>query len=278
MKHVGLNVAADPLFTAAYTGVAGGLVVSGGRRPGHAQFARTSRTAATMRARPTLPMLEPSDSQEAYDFTRLAFALSEQFDTPVLLRTTTRLSHGKSGTTRRAGAQLPAAVAPHDPTKYVMIPALRAQRHLAVEDRLLRLQTWAEQRRPHAAPNIVDMSVGIITSGMSYQYVREVAPEASVLKLGMVYPLPLEAIRAFAARVETLYVVEELDPFIEGQLRAAGIAVLGKEKFPAHRRVHPRYCRRRAGDRCAARQRRASCRSARPPSAPAARIAASSGC
>ena len=231
MKHVGLNVAADPLFTAAYTGVAGGLVVLVADDPGmhSSQNEQDSRHYARAAK---LPMLEPSDSQEAYDFTRLAFLLSEEFDTPVLLRTTTRLSHGKSTVCPGEPVhELPAAVAPHDPTKYVMIPAFARKRHLVVEDRLLRLQTWAE----HADLTDIeyeDLRIGVITSGMNYQYVREVAPHASVLKLGMVYPLPLEAIRAFAAKVETLYVVEELDPFIEGQLRAAGITVFGKEHFP----------------------------------------------
>ncbi|HEY3379609.1 MAG TPA: thiamine pyrophosphate-dependent enzyme, partial [Armatimonadota bacterium] len=238
MKHVGLNVAADPLFTVAYTGVAGGLVILVADDPGmhSSQNEQDSRHYARAAK---IPLLEPSDSQEAYEFTRLAFALSEQFDTPVLLRTTTRLSHGKS-TVHEAPADtsIPAPVAPHDPTKYVMIPAFARKRHLVVEDRLLRLRDWANTAAITRA-EYRDRAVGIITSGINYQYVREVAPEASVLKLGMVYPLPLDAIRAFAAEVQTLYVVEELDPIIEEQLRAAGITVTGKEHFPLFGELTP---------------------------------------
>ncbi len=231
MKHVGLNVAADPLFTAAYTGVAGGLVVLVADDPGmhSSQNEQDSRHYARAAK---VPLLEPSDSQEAYEFTRLAFRLSEQFDTPVLLRTTTRLSHGKS-TVRPAGeADAPGAPkAPADPSKYVMIPAFATQRHRVVEQRLRDLRAWAETAAITRAA-YRDRAVGVITSGINYQYVREVMPDASILKLGLVFPLPLEAIRAFAAQVQTLYVVEELDPIIEESLHAAGIAVIGKERFP----------------------------------------------
>ncbi len=231
MKHVGLNVAADPLFTASYTGMAAGLVVLVADDPGmhSSQNEQDSRHYARAAK---VPMLEPADSQEAYDFTRLAFALSEEFDTPVLLRTTTRLSHGKSVVcVGEAETAVPAAVAPDDPAKYVMVPAAARHRHVIVEERTARLRAWAEGAEITRA-EYRDRAVGIVTSGISYQYVREVAPTASVLKLGMVHPLPLEAIRAFAAQVQTLFVVEELDPFIEEQLRAAGIAVIGKERFP----------------------------------------------
>jgi indolepyruvate ferredoxin oxidoreductase alpha subunit len=231
MKHVGLNVAADPLFTGSYTGVAGGLVVLVADDPGmhSSQNEQDSRHYARAAK---LPMLEPSDSQEAYDFTRLAFQLSEEFDTPVLLRTTTRLSHGKSTVCpAEPETDLPAPVAPKDPAKYVMVPANARPRHRVVEARQQKLQAWADASLLTRA-EIRDTSIGIITSGIAYQYVREVAPDASVLKLGMVYPLPMAAIRAFAAQVKTLYVVEELDPFIEEQLIAAGIPVVGKAKFP----------------------------------------------
>ncbi|MHB0939567.1 MAG: indolepyruvate ferredoxin oxidoreductase subunit alpha [Armatimonadota bacterium] len=238
MKHVGLNVAADPLFTAAYTGVAGGLVVLVADDPGmhSSQNEQDSRHYARAAK---VPMLEPADSQEAYDFTRLAFQLSEEFDTPVLLRTTTRLSHGKSTLRPRApDTDLPAAVAPDDPAKYVMVPANARKRHVVVEDHLRRLQEWAETGELTRA-EYRDRTVGIVTSGINYQYVREVAPEASVLKLGMVYPLPIAAVKAFAAQVETLYVVEELDPIIEEQIRAAGITVIGKERFPIFGEFNP---------------------------------------
>ncbi len=231
MKHVGLNVAADPLFTASYTGVAGGLAVLVADDPGmhSSQNEQDSRHYARAAK---VPMLEPSDSQEAYEFTRLAFQLSEQFDTPVLLRTTTRLSHGKSTVTPgQRETALPAPQPPMNPAKYVMVPAFARVRHRLVEERQRRVREWANAA-PLTRAELRDTAVGIITSGINYQYVREVAPTASVLKLGLVYPLPLEAIRAFAARVETLYVVEELDPIIEEQLAAAGIAVIGKERFP----------------------------------------------
>ncbi|MHB9025193.1 MAG: indolepyruvate ferredoxin oxidoreductase subunit alpha [Armatimonadota bacterium] len=230
MKHVGLNVAADPLFTAAYTGIAGGLVILVADDPGmhSSQNEQDSRHYARAAK---VPMLAPADSQEAYEFTRLAFCLSEEFDTPVLLRTTTRLSHGKS--TVRLGepeARTIAPTPPADPSKYVMVPAFARKRHVIVEQRLARLRAWAEQSEI-TRTEYRDRTVGVITSGINYQYVREVAPEASTLKLGMIYPLPMEAIRAFAAQVETLYVVEELDPFFEEQIRAAGIPVIGKERF-----------------------------------------------
>jgi len=238
MKHVGMNVAADPLFTVSYTGVAGGLVVLVADDPGmhSSQNEQDSRHYARAAK---VPMLEPSDSQEAYDFTRLAFQLSEQYDTPIFLRTTTRLSHGKS--TVQPGERetdIPAAVAPHDPAKYVMIPAFARRRHLVVEERMAKLAAWVNGSELTRV-EYRDRAVGIITSGINYQYVREMAPEASVLKLGMVYPLPMDAIRAFAAEVQTLYVVEELDPFIEDQLRAAGIAVIGKERFPVFGELSP---------------------------------------
>jgi indolepyruvate ferredoxin oxidoreductase alpha subunit len=231
MKHVGLNVAADPLFTVSYTGVAGGLVILVADDPGmhSSQNEQDSRHYARAAK---VPMLEPSDSQEAYDFTRLAFELSEEFDTPVLLRTSTRLSHGKSLVTpgTRAG-DLPAPAPPNKPAKYVMVPAFARKRHEFVETRTGELAAWADAA-PLTRAEYRDRSVGIVTAGIAYQYVRDAAPHASVLKLGMTNPLPLESIRAFAAEVETLYVVEELDPVIEEQLKAAGIPCVGKEVFP----------------------------------------------
>ena len=230
MKHVGVNVAADPLFTVAYTGIKGGLLLMAADDPGmhSSQNEQDSRHYARAAK---VPLLEPSDSQEAYDFTHLAFTLSEEFDTPVILRTTTRLSHGKSPVRAHPERLSPAEpVPPRDPAKYVMIPAFARKRHPIVEARMQALATWAESAEITQVC-YRDTSIGIITSGVSYQYVREVAPQASTLKLGMVYPLPLQAIRAFADTVDTLYLIEELDPFIEDQLRAEGIAVIGKANF-----------------------------------------------
>lgn len=231
MKHVGVNVAADPLFTLSYTGVGGGLVLVTADDPEmhSSQNEQDNRNYAKFAK---VPMLEPADSQECKDFTRLAFELSEEYDTPVLLRTTTRISHSKSIVTlgeRRT--DLPEPHLTKNAAKLVMLPGNARVRHPLVEERTRKLgeagATMAINRL-----EMRDSSMGIITSGVCYQYVREVFPEASVLKLGMIHPLPADLIREFATQVERLYVVEELDPFIEEQVRAMGIAVTGKEILP----------------------------------------------
>jgi indolepyruvate ferredoxin oxidoreductase alpha subunit len=230
MKHVGLNVAADPLFTVSYTGVSGGLVILVADDPGmhSSQNEQDSRHYARAAK---IPMLEPSDSQEAYDFTRIAFELSEKFDTPVLLRTTTRLSHGKS-TVRPSQKSSDSETKPIDnPMKYVMVPANAKRRHLFVEERTIKLQDYFDTSNLTQV-EYRDKSLGIITSGISYQYVRDAVPNASILKLGAVWPLPMKTITDFAANIEKLFVIEELDPFIEEQLKAAGIKCIGKERFP----------------------------------------------
>jgi indolepyruvate ferredoxin oxidoreductase alpha subunit len=228
MKHVGVNVAADPLFTLSYTGVRGGLVLVAADDPEmhSSQNEQDSRNYARFAK---LPMLEPADSQECKDFTRLAFDLSEQFDTPVMLRSCTRISHGKSIVEfdeRRS--DLPAPKLVKDPAKLVMLPGNARVRHPLVEQRIVELASYGDS----AAINRMELrseKIGIICAGVVYQYVQEALPEASVLKLGMVYPLPKQLIRDFAAKVERLFVVEELDPFIEEQVRAMGLAVTGKE-------------------------------------------------
>jgi len=231
MKHVGLNVAADPLMTLSYTGVGGGLVIVTADDPGHhsSQNEQDNRNYAAFAK---LPMLEPSDSEEAYHFTRIAFDISESFDTPVLIRTTTRVSHSKSIVTAGEPSTAKPAEPPRpDPAKYVMIPGISEKRHELVEDRLGRLG-WYADTFPHNTAEYYDTRVGIITSGISYQYVREAMPEASVFKLGMSYPLPVDRLKEFAKRVERLYVVEELDPFIETQVRSLGIEVTGRLSEP----------------------------------------------
>ncbi len=231
MKHVGVNVAADPLMTVAYTGINAGLVLFAADDPGmfSSQNEQDTRHFARMGK---IPCIEPSDSAEAKEFIKAAFGLSESFDTPVILRTTTRISHCKSvvelGTVDApAGRGLA-----RDFGKYVMLPSNAKKRHLFVEDRLLRLKEWAET----ASMNKIidgDRSLGFITSGISYQYVREAFPGAAVLKLGMTFPLPEKLIRKFAASVDKLAVVEELDPFLEEQIKAMGIAVpIGKNILP----------------------------------------------
>jgi indolepyruvate ferredoxin oxidoreductase alpha subunit len=228
MKHVGVNVAADPLFTLAYTGVRGGLVLVVADDPEmhSSQNEQDSRNYARFAK---VPMLEPSDSQECKEFTRLAFELSEQYDMPVMLRSCTRISHGKSIVQlgeRITG--LPEPKLEKNPAKLVMLPGNARVRHPLVEQSLLKLSEAGSGMSINRS-ELRDTSIGIITSGVCYQYVREVLPEASTLKLGMVHPLPHALIREFAAQVDKLYVVEELDPFIEQQVRAMGIDAIGKE-------------------------------------------------
>ncbi|MDI6753922.1 MAG: indolepyruvate ferredoxin oxidoreductase subunit alpha [Thermodesulfobacteriota bacterium] len=231
MKHVGVNVAADPLFTMAYTGLRGGLVLVTADDPEmhSSQNEQDSRNYAKFAK---VPMLEPSDSQEAKDFTGLALELSERFDTPVMLRSTTRISHSKSIVLLKEPAEQTAEPKlVKDPLKFVMLPANARKRHPVVEKRMEDLSRFAETF-PENRIEWGENKIGIITSGISYQYAKEVMPEASYLKLGMVYPLPQELIRSFASRVEKLFVVEDLDPFIEEQVRAMGIAITGKAAFP----------------------------------------------
>ncbi|HET91323.1 MAG TPA: indolepyruvate ferredoxin oxidoreductase subunit alpha [Chloroflexi bacterium] len=237
MKHVGVNVAADSLMTLSYTGVGAGLVLVSADDPGafSSQNEQDNRHYARFGK---FPCLEPSDSQEAKEFTRLAFELSELFDTPVMLRSTTRISHSKSGVevsmpdAPREFESLPPFE--RHPRKYVMIPAHARLRHPEVEARLKGLAVYAET----CALNRVDWGdrrVGVICNGVAYQYAREVLAGFSFLKLGMTYPLPAGLIRDFAAEVETLVVIEELDPFIEEYVRSLGLDVIGKigdEFFP----------------------------------------------
>jgi indolepyruvate ferredoxin oxidoreductase alpha subunit len=229
MKHVGLNVAADPLFTASYTGVAGGLVVVSADDPGmhSSQNEQDNRNYAPFAK---VPMLEPADSEEARDYTVLAFQISEDYDTPVLVRTTTRVSHAKSVVTLKEPLPYQIKEYKTNAEKYVMIPAYARMRRRLVEERTAKLLELSE-RIPINRIEWNDAKMGIVTSGVSYQYVREVAPDASVLKLGMTWPLPAEMIRKFASRVEMLYVVEELDPYLENHIRALGIEVAGKRLF-----------------------------------------------
>jgi len=231
MKHVGVNVAADPLFTLSYTGVRGGLVLVAADDPEmhSSQNEQDSRNYARFAK---LPMLEPADSRECLEFTRLAFELSERFDTPVMLRSCTRISHGKSvvelGERR---SDLPAPRLVKDAPKLVMLPGNARVRHPLVEQRIVDLSAYGDSWSLNRT-EMRSTRIGVICAGVVYQYVREALPEASILKLGMVYPLPKALIREFAAQVDQLFVVEELDPFIEEQVRAMGLAVTGKELVP----------------------------------------------
>ena len=231
MKHVGVNVAADPLFTLSYTGVGGGfvLVVADDPEMHSSQDEQDSRNYAKF---VKVPMLEPADSQECKDFTRLAFELSEMFDTPVMLRSCTRISHGKSIVTfAEPVTGLPVPKLVKNPAKLVMLPGNARVRHPLVEERMVKLaeygDTWSINRAEYRSED-----TGVICTGVTYQYVREALPEASTLKLGMVHPLPQSLVREFAGKVRRLFVIEELDPFIEEQVKCLGIPVVGKEIIP----------------------------------------------
>ena len=232
-KHVGLNVAADPLMTLAYTGVAGGILIVCADDPGmhSSQNEQDNRTYGKFAQ---IPMLEPSSSQESKDMVAVALELSETLDTPVLLRMTTRVSHSKGivETSPEDKLDLPVPEGfKNDIKKYVMIPAYAIGRHPLVLQRLEKLMAISEET-PLNRVEWADKKVGIITSGISYTYVKEVMPDASVLKLGLTYPLPEKKIKTFAAEVDQLFVVEELEPYIEEHVRILGLAVEGKKYFP----------------------------------------------
>lgn len=229
MKHVGLNVASDPLYTVSYSGVNGGLVLVAADDPGLYSSQNEQDTRCVARAA-MVPVLEPSDSQEAKDFVKFAYELSETYDTPVIVRTTTRLAHSQGTVT------LEERIVPEDqtyernPAKFVMMPANAIGRHVYVEQRMKALaEDGCKFAINHAEYH--DTSIGFITSGIPYQYVKEACPNASVLKLGMVHPLPKKLIEEFASKVDKLYIFEELEPVIEEQVKSWGIAAVGKELF-----------------------------------------------
>jgi indolepyruvate ferredoxin oxidoreductase, alpha subunit len=247
MKHVGLNVAADPLFTSSYIGVRGGLVIANADDPDmhSSQNEQDNRNYAYAAK---VPMIEPSDCQEAKDFTIYGFELSERFDTPVILRTVTRLSHS-------LGIVLPSDKPKRDRKisgfeknvkKYVMIPANAKLRHVEVEKRM-RLLEDEVNTSPLNRMEIRDTSCGFITAVVCYTYVKEVFPSASVLKLGIVHPLPERLIREFASKVKELYIVEELYPFIELRVRSFGIEAAGKKIFPQTGEFNPDVLRKPFG-------------------------------
>lgn len=229
MKHVGVNVAADPLYTMSYGGVNAGMVLVAADDPGLYSSQNEQDTRSVARAA-HVPVLQPSDSQEAKDFMKYAFELSEKYDTPVILRTTTRLSHSQGLVT------LEDRVVPEDkpyernPAKFVMMPGNAKGRHIYVEQRELAMAEDGANM-PINRVEMGDTKIGIITCGIEYQYVKEVLPNASILKLGLVNPLPKQMILDFASKVDELYVVEELDPIIEEQVRSWGIPCYGKEIF-----------------------------------------------
>ena len=232
MKHVGLNVAADPLFTLSYTGVNGGMVICVADDPGmhSSQNEQDSRHYAVASK---IPMLEPSDSREAKEFTKAAFELSERFDTPVLLRMCTRISHSQCAVELEDRKEAGLKEYVKNPQKFIMSPANAIRRHPAVEERTAAVTAFAESCEFNRVEMAENNSLGIITSGTCYEYVREVFGESvSVLKLGLVNPLPEKLINDFAKKVERVIVIEELDPVIENHCKALGISVEGKNLFP----------------------------------------------
>ncbi|MBQ9111191.1 MAG: indolepyruvate ferredoxin oxidoreductase subunit alpha [Oscillospiraceae bacterium] len=230
MKHVGLNVAADPLFTLSYTGVTGGLLVCVADDPGmhSSQNEQDSRHYAIGAK---VPMLEPADSAECKEFAKLGFEISEQFDTPCMLRICTRIAHAQSIVEQEERVVPEAKPYEKNPAKYIMMPGNAIRRHPIVEERTQKLTEYAETS-PINRVEMGDTKIGIITSGANYQYVKEVfGDKASVLKLGMVHPLPVQKIKDFAAKVEKLYIVEELDGIIETHCKNIGVDCIGKELF-----------------------------------------------
>jgi indolepyruvate ferredoxin oxidoreductase alpha subunit len=245
MKHVGLNVAADPLFSAAYIGAYGGLVIVTADDPGlHSSQNEQDNRYYGLMAR--IPVLCPSDSQEARDFTRRAFDISEEFDIPVLLRLTTRSAHSSSVV--EVGEREDHPVKPYEKqvTRTMVLPAFARVRHVDLEKRLDRVRAWNEKSDLNRVEN-GSKKLGIICDGVAYQYAREVFPDASFLKLGMVWPFPQELVRSFAATVEELIVIEEVDPFIETQVRALNPSsvsghpsrITGKDKLPRTDELSP---------------------------------------
>ena len=230
MKHVGVNVASDALMTASYTGVNAGLVFISADDPGmhSSQNEQDNRYYAKFAQ---VPMLEPSSSHEAKEFTKLALDISEQFDTPVMVRMSTRICHGKGLVELQDRIEVEKKVYTKDPAKFVMIPRHARKRHVIVKDRNAKLREFVET----VPVNVIEKGssdIGVISSGVSYQYAKEALPEASFLKLGMPEPLPINLIKSFIQDHQTVYVVEELEPFLEDQIKAAGLQVIGKDVLP----------------------------------------------
>ncbi len=239
MKQVGLNVAMDAFMAASTTGINGGMVVISADDPG-AHSSQNEQDNRHYGKLAKVPILEPSDSQDAYDVMAYAFEISEKFDTPVIVRTTTRISHSKSVVNLKDGRSAPGRppAFKHDMAKYVMLPVNARVRHAGIEDRVVKLANYAETS-PMNRVEMGDRSLGIVTSGVAYQYAREVFPKASFLRLGITFPLPEALVRDFAGKVDRMIVVEELDPFIQEGIMAMGLKVTGKEFIPRMGELDP---------------------------------------
>ncbi|MCB2180754.1 MAG: indolepyruvate ferredoxin oxidoreductase subunit alpha [Desulfobulbaceae bacterium] len=238
MKHVGLNVAADPLFTASYTGVRGGIVIINADDP-EMHSSQNEQDNRNYAYAAKVPMLEPSDPAEALVMLKQAYELSEKFDTPVILRTTTRVAHvkGMVATSERKLGPVPVEIEKM-PAKFVMLPANARARRKVIAERQEKLEVFVESFEQNRI-EWGDKKQGFVTGGISYLYVKEAFPQASVLKIGSTWPLPFDMIRSFADEVEELIVVEELDPFLETHIKAQGISCIGKEKIPAIGELNP---------------------------------------
>jgi len=244
MKHVGLNVAADPLFTLSYTGVNGGLVIMVADDPGmhSSQNEQDSRYYARSSK---VPMLEPADSQECKDFVKTAFEISERYDCPVIVRLTTRIAHSRSLVEVEDRIEYKLKDYIKDYNKYVMMPGMARKRHEIVEKRMEELREFSDSTSLNRVEG-TSKDIGVITSGIAYQYAKEVfGDNASFLKLGMVHPLPEKLIRDFASEVKTLYVIEELEPFIEDFVKSLGIKVIGKDLLPVTGELSARLIKER---------------------------------
>jgi len=237
MKHVGMNVAADPLMTLSYTGVGRGLVVVCADDPGmhSSQNEQDNRHYARLAK---IPMFEPADSQEAKDMTKEAFEISEKFDTPTLILMTTRICHSKSPVLLGERKKVPAKDFERNTAKYVMIPGHARKRHALVEERTKKLKERSEKSRWNKIIKGTS-KIGIISNGVASQYARDIMPDANFLILGMTWPLPEKLVREFAVGLDKIYVIEELDPFIEEQVKALGIEVIGKDIFPICGELNP---------------------------------------
>jgi indolepyruvate ferredoxin oxidoreductase alpha subunit len=241
MKHVGLNVAADPFMTIAYTGVKGGFVIVVADDPGQ-HSSQNEQDSRNWTRFGKVPMLEPADSQECKDFTKTAFDISERFDTPVLLRTETRVSHCDSvvESGERSESTIQKGLDRKDTPKYVMVPMYSRAKRIALEDKIAKIAAYADTEFPYNIMEINDPSIGFISSGVSCLYIKDVFPQYSFLKLGMVWPLPKKMIAEFFKRVKKVIVVEELDPFLETEIRAMGYKVWhGKDLIPSTGELSP---------------------------------------
>lgn len=241
MKHVGLNVAADPLFSSAYIGVRGGLVIVTADDPGlHSSQNEQDNRYYGMFAK--IPVLTPSDSQEAKDFTKLGFELSEKYDVPVILRITTRIAHSKTIVELGERVEIQDKGYIKDITKANLLPQYARSRHISLEEQMKKLETYANTATIN---QIIEgkKNFGVIADGVAFEYAREVFPKASFLKLGMVWPFPKELVKKFAQGKKHLYVIEEVDPFLETLIKSLGIKVTGKDKLPLFDELNPRVLR-----------------------------------